>query len=50
MLNKKELEEVLELSKGPELKYDASLTWLDLFEEQVKKDPGHIAVADELDV
>lgn len=47
MLDKKELEEILKLSKGPELKYDASLTWLDLFEEQVKKDPGHIAVADE---
>ena len=47
MLKKKELEEVLELSKGPELKYDASLTWLDLFEEQVKKDPGHMAVTDE---
>jgi len=47
MLEKKELEEVLTLSKGSELKYDESLTWLDLFKEQVKKDPGHIAVADE---
>ncbi|MBQ7463590.1 MAG: AMP-binding protein, partial [Lachnospiraceae bacterium] len=46
-MNEKELEEVLSLSKGPELKYDESLTWLNLFEEQVKTDPGHIAVADE---
>ena len=42
-----ELPAVIALSKGEELPYDISQTWLDLFAAQVKRNPSAMAVADE---
>ena len=46
MISQEERAALISLSKGDEMDYDQSKTWLDLFEEQVQKAPDALAVAD----
>jgi amino acid adenylation domain-containing protein len=46
MISQEERAALISLSKGAEMDYDQSKTWLDLFEEQVQKAPDALAVAD----
>ena len=45
-LSAKEIEALISLGKGDSVDYDASLTWVDLFITQAKKNPDKVAVAD----
>ncbi|MBR1875997.1 MAG: non-ribosomal peptide synthetase [Lachnospiraceae bacterium] len=44
-VSKEDIDGILKLSTGPELKYDKSSTWLDLFKEWVLKTPDALAVS-----
>ena len=46
LLDNKQIETVMKLSKGEELDFDRSQTWIDLFKKSVASYPEHIAVAD----
>ena len=46
-LSEEQFRSTVELSTGKELVYDTSKTWLDLFDEQVKRAPDAEAVSDE---
>ncbi|MCF0172555.1 MAG: amino acid adenylation domain-containing protein, partial [Bacteroidales bacterium] len=45
-MSAKEIEALIALGKGPQVDYDAALTWVDLFIARAKDDPGKVAVAD----
>ena len=47
MMNRETFERVIALSRGERFSYDETRTWVDLFAEQARANPGKTAVTAE---